>query len=443
MRGALQHAPPRVRVLERIANCVCSGVSAGTGRRELHTLRVATAGCSRVLQPSGARCTARRPPHVATRRDVAALAWAAWRASPASHGCEAADRTAEGGRGGACTAAITPRRAAGRTRASSDHGTASHARRAARSVQHAARTSCAVRHAACHVACGAPCGMRRGRRRRGGARRAHSAARGRRRTGSSRSSGRPRRCATPRTSCTPPPIRIPCEYRAPQSIRREHPPACAAPQSDARECAADRAAAWTCAMQHGTRRDCSARPRSTLRVPCCARVLGVRPSVAGGKMRAAFGEAAVRWRSEASVARPIPRASTHVPLVSVSAAACQAAPLSTAADRRSGGSPGSQVVDRDSVLYHSIRSVQPNPPAERAATLCGPLGLARRRLMASIAMRRRIRVGRRRPSRSAWKRERHRALAHHNRRPSNRPARLKLAEWARALHGAFREREDK
>ena len=66
------------------------------------------------------------------------------------------------------------------------------------------------------------------------------------------------------------------------------------------------------------------------------------------------------------------RASTHVPLVSVSAAACQAAPLSTAADRRSGGSPGSQVVDRDSVLYHSIRSGQPNPPAERAATLCTP-----------------------------------------------------------------------
>ena len=192
-----------------------------------------------------------------------------------------------------------------------DHGTAHHAR----SLQPAARAAvpwaCHMAHA-CHMVRGAPCGIRHGRRCRWGTRRAHSAASGRRRTGSSRSSGRPRRCATPRTSCTPPPIRIPCEYRAPQSIRREHPPACAAPQSDARECAADRAAAWTCAMQHGTRRDCSTRPRSTLSTVLCESTRS--PSGRRRKMRAAFGEAAVRWGSEASAARPIPRASTHVRL---------------------------------------------------------------------------------------------------------------------------------
>jgi hypothetical protein len=125
-------------------------------------------------------------------------------------------------------------------------------------------------------------------------------------------------------------------------------------------------------------------------------------------MRAAFGEAAIRWRSEASAARPIPRAIAEHSraLVSASAAACQAALQSTAADRRRGGSPGSQVLQTATAYGTTgFAAYSANPPSERAATLCGPLDLARRRLMASIAMWRRIRVGRRRPSRSAWKPE--------------------------------------
>ncbi len=122
---------------------------------------------------------------------------------------------------------------------------------------------------------------------------------------------------------------------------------------------------WTCGcgMAPGAT---SALDPGVLSVPCCARVLGVCPSGRRRRMRC-VSAAAVRWGSEASAARPIPRAiAEHARAhVSVSVAACQAALLSTAAGRRSGGSPGSHVVQTATVLYHSIHSVQPMPSAFR------------------------------------------------------------------------------
>jgi hypothetical protein len=112
------------------------------------------------------------------------------------------------------------------------------------------------------------------------------------------------------------------------------------------ECAAD-GAAWpgrAHAVWHPTRLSVALDPGVLSGTVLCESARS--PSGLRRKMRAAFGEAAARWRSEASAARPIPRAIAEpsLALASVSAAACQAALLSTAAGRRSGGSPGSHVV---------------------------------------------------------------------------------------------------
>ena len=191
------------------------------------------------------------------------------------------------------------------------------------------------------------------------------------------------------------------------SSRRPLPPACSIEARRWRSlhrASSHRSPEWRgldVRMRYGTRHDCSTRTRSTLRVPCCAGVLGLPPAAGG---QCALRSARRRFdggRKQARHGRSQERSpSTHVRLFRRVLRRAKLRCWSTAADRRSGGSPGSHVLQTATAFCTTgLAACGANPPSERAATFCGPLDLARRRLMASIAMWRRIRVGRRRPSR--------------------------------------------